>query len=148
MAPEQGFDMQAVDIRVDVYSLGCTLYKLLTGRAPFSGANYATALQKLQAHAKERIPPIRDLRPEVPLELSGVLESLLAKSPADRFSTPDEVAHALEPFTVGQDLVRLMAVGTGERLEKVETGSGEGQPAGRAGSAKPTVDHWPGTKTP
>ena len=57
MAPEQASDAHSVDIRADIYSLGCTLYKLLTGSAPFSGPQYKTPAEKLVGHLKETPPP-------------------------------------------------------------------------------------------
>jgi serine/threonine protein kinase len=101
MAPEQWDDTHAVDIRADLYSLGCTLYCLLAGRPPFSGPEYASASRKMKAHATSPVPPIRQVRPEVPEALAAVLERLLAKDPAGRFATPDEVGRALEPFSHG-----------------------------------------------
>jgi hypothetical protein len=109
MAPEQTVDARGVDIRADLYSLGCTLYKLLTGRAPFSGPGYDSAYKKMRAHAEQPLPPVRDLRPEVPPGLAAVLDRLVAKDPAGRFATPAEAAAALAPFTAGTDLPRLVA---------------------------------------
>jgi len=108
MAPEQASDSRSVDIRADLYSLGCTLYKLLSGRAPFSGPDYRGTLDKLNAHVREPAPPIRQLAPEVPDKLAAILDRLLAKDPADRFATPAEVAAALEPFSSGADLAGVI----------------------------------------
>ena len=66
MAPEQWEDSHAVDIRADLYSLGCTLYTLLAGRPPFAGPKHRSALRKMAAHAKELVPPITDHRADVP----------------------------------------------------------------------------------
>ncbi len=96
MAPEQAEDARRADIRADVYSLGCTLYHLLTGQTPYAAT---TALLKLLAHREQPVPSVRRARPEVPAALAGVLERMLAKKPADRYQTPGEVAAALEPFT-------------------------------------------------
>jgi serine/threonine protein kinase len=109
MAPEQSFEPKAVDIRADLYGLGCTLYKLLTGRPPFDGPEYGTLAQKLLAHAQAPVPPIRVRRPEVPEALSAVLDRLLAKRPADRFGTPMEAEATLVSFASGQKLSELYA---------------------------------------
>jgi hypothetical protein len=98
MAPEHGADAHGVDIRADVYSLGCTLYDLLAGRPPFSGPGYASIPRLLKAHAEAPVPPIRQYRPDVPDGLVAVLERMLAKDPAGRYATPAEVAEALRPF--------------------------------------------------
>ena len=108
MAPEQGRDTRGVDIRADIYSLGCTLYKLLTGKAPFQGAQYKTAISKVVAHSKDPIPPIRSQRGDVPQRLANVLDRMLAKDAADRYATPSEVAAALKPFAAGSDLAALV----------------------------------------
>ena len=65
MAPEQAEDSHRVDHRADIYSLGCTLYFLLTGREPFEGA---TVLKRLMAHMEQPAPSLRARRPEVPAE--------------------------------------------------------------------------------
>lgn len=100
MAPEQASDSRTVDIRADIYSLGCTLYKLLSGRAPFGGPEYRGTLDKMNAHVHETPPPIKQFVPELPDELVAIIDRMLAKNPADRFATPAEVAAALEK--VGQ----------------------------------------------
>ena len=109
MAPEQASDAHAVDIRADIYSLGCTLYKLLTGCAPFSGPKHRNDLQKLLGHVNDTARPVCLLRSDVPPELAAVVERMMAKSPTDRFSTPAEVATAITPFAKGCDLEHLLA---------------------------------------
>ena len=99
MAPEQTFDSHQVDIRADIYSLGCTLYKLLSGHAPFSGPEYSSNMAKMLAHVQNPIPSIRQFRDDIPPELSAVLDRMLAKEPDERFGTPGEVVTALEAFT-------------------------------------------------
>jgi tRNA A-37 threonylcarbamoyl transferase component Bud32 len=96
MAPEQAEDARQADTRADVYSLGCTLYHLLTGSVPYPAP---TALLKILAHREQPLPPLRAVRPEVPEGLEAVLARLLAKKPQDRYQTPGEVAAALAPFT-------------------------------------------------
>ncbi len=98
MAPEQASEPHGVDIRADLYSLGCTLYFLLAGRPPFGGNGDLSPIKTLLAHAHEPAPPIQAIRPEVPESLAAVLERLMAKSPVDRFQTPSEVSAVLEPY--------------------------------------------------
>ncbi len=104
MAPEQAFDSHKVDIRADIYALGCTLYKLLTGNPPFTGSEYDTPMKKMLAHVQTPPAAVRSLRPEIPAELAAALERMMAKDPADRFATPVEVAEALPPFAANCDL--------------------------------------------
>ena len=105
MAPEQALSSHDVDIRADIYSLGCSLYKLLSGKAPFSGPEYSSAMKKIMAHAQEPVPPLAS----IPVQLTAVIERMMAKEPADRFAQPAEVAHALEPFANDAGLVELLA---------------------------------------
>jgi WD40 repeat protein len=95
MAPEQADDSHAVDIRADLYSLGCTLYFLLTGNPPFPGGS---VMQKLARHQQAVARPVHEVRPEVPPELSQLVARLLAKRPEDRFQSPAQLAQALAPF--------------------------------------------------
>src|SRR5262249_52815257 len=95
MAPEQAEDARSTDIRADVYSLGCTLYFLLTGQVPYP---VSTALRKILAHREQPVPSILQARPDVSLELARVLTRMLAKKPEHRYQTPGEVAAALDPF--------------------------------------------------
>jgi eukaryotic-like serine/threonine-protein kinase len=107
MAPEQWQSSHDVDIRADIYSLGCTLYTLLVGRPPFSGPGYEAVHRKMVAHLEERLQPVTNQCPEVPLPLEELLQRMLAKNPPDRPATPADVADALEPFLQGADLVQL-----------------------------------------
>jgi hypothetical protein len=98
LAPEQGSDSHGVDIRADIYSLGATLYFLLTGNPPFTDG---TPSQKVLCHQTRPPRPIRDLRPDVPAKLAAVLHRMLAKDPAGRYAEPAAVAAALEPWVGG-----------------------------------------------
>jgi formylglycine-generating enzyme required for sulfatase activity/tRNA A-37 threonylcarbamoyl transferase component Bud32 len=97
MAPEQAEDAHGVDIRADIYSLGCTLYHLLAGRPLLAGAS---ATRKLSAHLMGKLP-LADLPAAVPAELRAVLAKMVAREPARRYQTPAEVAAALLPFLDG-----------------------------------------------
>jgi hypothetical protein len=95
IAPEQASAPSEADIRADIYSLGCTLYYLLVGHAPFPEG---TALDKLTAHCEQAPVPLTALRRDVPPGVARVVERMMAKSPAGRYQTPAEVAEALAPF--------------------------------------------------
>ena len=109
IAPEQLADTHAVDIRADLYSLGCTLFRLLTTEPPFAGPSLNTAAKKMFAHSFTPAPKLLDRRPDVPAELSALVARLLEKKPDARFATPREVAAALAPFCVGHNLPALVA---------------------------------------
>jgi hypothetical protein len=109
LAPEQWEDPHAADARADVYGLGCTLYHLAAGEAPFGGDRYRTWAQKMRAHQETPAPPLRQRCPEAPEALAAVLDRMLAKDPADRHPSPGDVAEALRPFTAGCDPARLLA---------------------------------------
>lgn len=109
MAPEQGLDApHQLDIRADLYSLGATLFKLLTGRAPFEDPKYNTTMKRLRALDREVPPNLTELRPDCPAELAALIARLLAKVPADRPVKPSEVAESLAPFAAGADLAALL----------------------------------------
>ncbi|GIW79635.1 MAG: hypothetical protein KatS3mg105_1442 [Gemmatales bacterium] len=95
LSPEQAADLHKADIRSDLYSLGCTMYFLLTGQVPFPGQS---SLDKLVQHSTATPVPIQVLRPEVSTEVAAIVNKLMAKAPEDRFQTPAELAEALAPF--------------------------------------------------
>jgi WD40 repeat protein len=92
MAPEQATSPSTADARVDIYSLGCTLFYLLTGRPPFAGE---TSFAILLAHREEAIPALRDAAEGVPTALEAVFRRMAAKRPEDRYASMVEVIEAL-----------------------------------------------------
>jgi serine/threonine protein kinase len=99
LAPEQARSLHQTDIRSDLYGLGCTFYYLLTGRVPFPGGS---TLEKLIRHSTEPPTPLRELRPDVPPGVVAVVERLMAKNPADRYQTPEDLIEALQPWAAGK----------------------------------------------
>src|SRR5262249_22582587 len=91
-APEQHVDPHSVDIRADLYSLGCTLYFLLTGRTPFEGGS---AAQTIARHRTTDPQPVTSLRPEVSPAVAAIVKRLMARRPDDRYQTAAEVAVVL-----------------------------------------------------
>lgn len=92
MSPEQ-LTGQAVDARTDLFSLGCTMYRLLTGKFAFPGM---TKMDRLVKRIEERHVPITDVRKDLPVPLVAVIDRLLSPRPEDRFSSAAEVAEELE----------------------------------------------------
>jgi serine/threonine protein kinase len=107
VAPEQCLDPHAVDIRADVYGLGCTLCELLAGQPPFAGPGYGSMYQKMKAHVEAPPPPIHERRPDVPWRLASALGRMLAKDREERFASPAEVVMAVQPFAAGAELAVL-----------------------------------------
>jgi serine/threonine protein kinase len=95
MAPEQALDASHVGRPADIYSLGCTLYALVTGRPPFQGKS---ALELITKHAVEPVVPPELVVDRVPKALSVIILKMVAKDPKDRYATIDEVIVALESF--------------------------------------------------
>ncbi|MBS0210232.1 MAG: serine/threonine protein kinase [Planctomycetes bacterium] len=95
MAPEQSKNTHTADARADIYSLGCTLYRLLTGAIPYSGD---TAVLKIMAHHIQAVPSLIAARPEIPVELESIYQQMLKKDLTQRTQTMDEVIAALEPI--------------------------------------------------
>ncbi len=96
MAPEQ---MKAlpIDGRADLYSVGVTLYEMITGRVPFKGDSYYSVLK---ANLEHRPIPPNELVPDMPAELSAIIEKSLEKNPRDRFQTADEFRAALQELNL------------------------------------------------
>jgi serine/threonine protein kinase len=95
MAPEQARDAAACDHRADIYSLGCTLFVLVTGKPVFTGEN---ALEIMTAHASVPPPTPSAVNPAVPKALSDIILRMIAKKPEDRYQSMDEVVKVLEDF--------------------------------------------------
>ena len=122
MSPEQWTDYASVDIRADMYSLGCTLYKLLVGYAPFQAVSNPNVrkvgqvedavvphslLSRRESHRTIMATPLRDIRAEVPESLERLVSRLLEKLPEDRIQSPRELAEQLSPYCASADLSSL-----------------------------------------
>lgn len=155
MAPEQAKDARTSDIRADIYSLGCVLYHCLVGTPPFPDGNIMTQMLK---HATEEPPPLSNKLESVPPGLQEVLDRFLAKSPADRYQTPEAAAQALKRFQTGSGgaapAKASMTPAYRQWLEtesmmelKVELPPAPDKPAREAAPRTPTAAVKPGTGT-
>jgi serine/threonine protein kinase len=117
MAPEQAAGTRAIDGRADIYSLGCTLFKLLTGKAPYSGPEYDNAAKLLYAHGNVPLTMVQEFH-AMPEKIKPVLLRMTAKNPDERYRSGREVAEALAPLASTSNPGRLVAEG-GTGLESV-----------------------------
>lgn len=108
LAPEYITDPDSADIRADIYSLGCTLYHLLTGTAPFTDADFATPMAKIDGHQSETPVPIQQQLPDISPDLAAVIHRMMAKDPAKRFQTPGEIVGAMCSWASGEQLPSIL----------------------------------------
>ncbi|MBI5773446.1 MAG: protein kinase [Verrucomicrobia bacterium] len=108
-APEQIEHPGAVDLRADVFALGLTLHRLLTGVTPRDPAAGSSSLfERIRKLAHDAVPSVTQARPELPAELVAVVERMVALEPDKRFPNCAEAAAALAPFGAGHDLAALL----------------------------------------
>ncbi len=93
MAPEQAKDFSRVDQRSDIYSLGVTLYKALTGKVPFDGRTPIEAM--IKAIEGKRLG-MRELRPEIPIEVEAMVDRMMHRLPEERYQEAGQVITAIE----------------------------------------------------
>src|SRR5438067_641791 len=93
MAPEQAAGDPNIDARADIYAFGAMAYEMLTGRSPFAGM---APHQMLAAHVTEPVTPITNRRAAIPSALAELVMACLAKNPADRPQSADEILHLLD----------------------------------------------------
>ena len=108
MAPEQVLGRD-IDGRADLYSVGVVLYRLLSGELPFKAD---TAIAMVQKQVSEPPTPIHTFRPDLPAWCTAVLDRALAKDPADRFQTADELRGALSSLVKAETLGELPTMAT------------------------------------
>ena len=146
MSPEQA-EARAVDRRSDIYSLGCTLYFLLTGRAPFDNVmgeegGKGTRVVRMEAHITTPAPDILERRPNLPAKLVDLVQRMMAKSPGARPQSAQDVADELFVLLAGdqleefdrQEAVAAAASGAAPRT----AGAGPIAPSAMVSAAVPT----------
>lgn len=95
VSPEQALGGDNIDHRSDIYSLGCTMYFLLTGHPPFPEGS---AVERLMKHQKKEPASIQNDRPDVPAGLAKICRKMMAKNPDERFASAEAVVEALEKW--------------------------------------------------
>lgn len=135
VAPEQAKNAKVADHRSDIYSLGCCLYKLVSGKPPFTGDS---AFMTLMAHMKDPIPSLRATNADVPPKLEEAFQRMMAKQPAARYQSMSEVIGALLGCGIS---VRLPAAATAGAmmLRAAESSAMEVKPAEESRSESPTL---------
>jgi serine/threonine protein kinase len=118
MSPEQAEDARNADHRADIYSLGCTLYFLLTGQKPFPEP---TALSRIVAHKEHPAPSLRAIRPDVPPALEAAYQAMMAKRPDHRLASMSEVIARLQASKPSSDDTGLIALPSEFRLMQAVT---------------------------
>ncbi len=136
MAPEQADSSHTVGATADVYSLGATLFKLLTGNAPYETDEYRTPLKKMKALSLVDAPSISDHRTDLPEEVANFVDRMLLRDTNSRPQTARDVAKSLEPFCTGHELDDLLQRGIKESEER-RTGNREGEAPAEPHAALP-----------
>ena len=104
MAPEQSLEGAVIDHRTDLYSLGATLFTLLTGRPMYVG----DALQIAMAHQRQEIPNLYEYRRSIDLRVDSVFKRLVAKAPNDRFSSASDLLRNLDELRLPEIPIRMV----------------------------------------
>lgn len=138
LSPEQA-QGNPVDARSDVYSLGCVLHEMLTGKPPFAGD---TPLAVAYKHVREAPDPPSATNPDVPADLDAITMKSLAKNPENRYSSATEMREDLERFTAGQrvhatpllgETMTATAIGGGTQvMRQTEVFAGQDDEPGRS----------------
>jgi serine/threonine protein kinase len=117
MSPEQ-IRGESIDGRSDIFSAGCILYEMLSGKRPFQGDSPTSILYKI---VNDEAPPLLDENPDLPQEIQEIIFKALAKDPDERFRTADEMAEELQKLlTVFQKSFPRLSIDLQQRLDELE----------------------------
>ncbi len=121
ISPEQAQGRQDVDVRSDIYSLGASLYHMLTGQPLFSGPSSAVIMTH---HLSSEAPPPRSIRPEISEGACRLLEKMLAKDPDDRYQTPADLIADLDCVSRGRAPKMVLPPGRKSSVQRMSRGPG------------------------
>lgn len=130
ISPEQAESGRSADTRSDLYSVATVLFEMLAGKPPFEGE---TAVDIVIKHMNEKVPSICRIRPDLPMDMDLFIQKAMAKSPADRYATPQEFIAALEQLQE-----QIQAMSTGKRVDVRQESGYEQKPAENVG-VKPSA---------
>ena len=114
MSPEQAFNTKHADARADIYSLGCSLYYLISGKATYAGDSI---VEKILAHREKPIPSLKEAQADVPNELETAFGKMIAKRIDDRYQTMTEVITDLERCAAGWQTIASGASASATNVE-------------------------------
>ena len=139
LAPEQALNSHKVDARADIYGLGCTMYFMLTGSAPFPEGSIA---QRIAKHQSAMPTEIRKLRPDCPGELEGICVKMIQKDPKFRYISCTQVAEVLESWRIKYlaERKQLAKVGAGKSVGDSTLNLGDENGVFTAGRSPSSVD--------
>src|SRR3984893_16338485 len=117
--PEQAESGRSADIRSDLYSVATVLFELLSGHPPYEGD---TAVDIVVKHMNDKVPSICQIRPDLPPEMDLFIQKAMAKSPADRYGTPQEFISAIEQLQQRVPPMQAARQESGERAPIANNG--------------------------
>jgi len=98
ISPEQALGVEEIDFRSDIYSLGASLYHMLTGEPPFEGSGS----QVMRKHVRAEVRPLQEVNPDVPDAVCHIVEKMMAKDPEDRYATCDQLFEDIDLVRMGR----------------------------------------------
>ena len=138
MAPEQGWNTADVDVRADIYSLGCTMFRLVTGGVPFPGDN---PLQVLMARCSADAPLASSVVPDLDPRIDAVIRRMTWRDPTKRYQRPVEVVAALESLSESMQPADLQG-GTGSASPSAQATMVAADPTQPTGPAEPSFQEF------
>jgi serine/threonine-protein kinase len=106
-SPEQAQGLP-LDPRSDLYSLGVVMYEMVAGRPPFTGDNPVSIAYR---HVQDGAEPVRSINPDVPADFEAIVDKLLAKKPADRYASAEDLRADLRRFRQGEPVLAAQGLG-------------------------------------